>query len=436
MITKALLSDLVTALRNDQLDVMAYIEEVCDRIDVVEPRIQALLPEQDRRARLTAEAATLKARFPYPNNRPPLYGLLVGVKDIIRVEGFPTRGGSILPAEVLAGPEASCVTVLREAGALILGKTVSTEFAYFEPGPTRNPLNLGHTPGGSSSGSAAAVAAGLCPLALGTQTIGSTIRPAAFCGIIGFKSSYGRILTDGLINLSQSLDHVGLFTQDLAGMRMVAAILCTEWPSHNDTLPTNSPVFGVPEGPFLAQASPEVLTVFETQVARLEAAGYIIRRVKAFDDLTTIVNYNEVICAGEASRVHAEWFQDYGDLYRPKTAELIQKGLQISDQDLAEARANCGALRAEIETLMAQNDIDLWVSPATVTQAPEGISTTGDPAMNLVWTQAGLPAVTLPWGFADNGLPLGLQLVARFNEDEQLLSWAESLAEHTGATFR
>ena len=150
----------------------------------------------------------------------------VGVKDIFHAAGFETRAGSQLPPELLTGPEADAVGRLRAAGCLILGKTVTTEFAYYEPEPTRNPHNLAHTPGGSSSGSAAAVAAGLAPLALGTQTIGSVIRPAAFCGIVGFKPSYGRISPEGLIFFSPSLDHVGLFTQDVAGMSLAAAVLC------------------------------------------------------------------------------------------------------------------------------------------------------------------------------------------------------------------
>src|SRR5262249_2824459 len=160
---------------------------------------------------------------------PSLYGVLIGVKDIFRATGFPTRAGSRLPPELLAGDEASCVTLLKSRGALILGKTVTAEFAYIDPGPTRNPYNLDHTPGGSSSGSAAAVAAGYCSLALGTQTIGSVIRPASYCGIVGFKPSYDRIPTDGVIHVSKALDHVGLLMQDVPGMALAASILCREW---------------------------------------------------------------------------------------------------------------------------------------------------------------------------------------------------------------
>jgi Asp-tRNA(Asn)/Glu-tRNA(Gln) amidotransferase A subunit family amidase len=173
-----------------------------------------------------------------------------------------------VPPELFAGPEAICVQQLRAAGALIVGKTVTTEFAFFEPGPTRNPHNLAHTPGGSSSGSAAAVAAGLCTLALGTQTIGSVIRPAAFCGIVGFKPSYDRIATPGLVYFSRTADHVGLFTQDVAGMALAASVLCRDWQPQPAS--ARLPVLGIPAGPYLAQTEPAAMTAFEREVTKLQ----------------------------------------------------------------------------------------------------------------------------------------------------------------------
>lgn len=183
------LAELGLALRGGTLALAAFVHRLCDRIEAVDPQIEALLPEAGRRERLLREAERLEAMFPDRHTRPALWGVPLGVKDIFHVDGFATRAGSALPPEVLAGRQGGVVTKLRAAGAIIVGKTVTTEFAFFEPGPTRNPHNVQHTPGGSSSGSAAAVAAGLCALALGTQTIGSTIRPAAYCGIAGFKPS-------------------------------------------------------------------------------------------------------------------------------------------------------------------------------------------------------------------------------------------------------
>src|SRR5260370_31778057 len=209
MILPAPLATTAAALRSGQIDLLTYIDEVCNRIDATDPLIHALLPEADRRTRLRAEATALQARFPDPASRPPLYGIPVGVKDTFHVDGFPTQAGSQLPPELFIAPEATCATMLRAAGVLILGKTVTTEFAYFEPGPTRNPHHLNHTPGASISGSVAAVAAGFCPLALGTQVIGSTIRPAAYCWSVGFKPTYVLNPTNGLIQCSYSLQHAG-----------------------------------------------------------------------------------------------------------------------------------------------------------------------------------------------------------------------------------
>ena len=425
----ALLSETVHFLRKDQLDLLTYIDQLCDRIDAVEPQIQALISEPNRRARLMEEAASLKERFPDLELRPPLYGIPVGIKDIFHVDGFATKAGSKLPEELFAGPEAACVATLRAAGALILGKTVTTEFAYFEPGPTRNPHDLDHTPGGSSSGSAAAVAAGFCPLALGTQTIGSVIRPAAYCGIVGFKPSFGRIATVGVIPFSKSADHVGIFTQDVAGMRLAASILCSDWRAdREDVRSFTLPVLGVPEGPYLDQASSEALAAFEAQLSSFERAGYSVRRVAVLGDIETISHRHRQMIAAEVSEVHNEWFAKYEPLYRPRTSEIIRQGRKVSADELAEARAGRGVLRDELEALMAEVGIDLWVCPSATGHAPEGIGSTGDPAMNLPWTHAGLPAITLPAGLSENGLPLGLQFAAPFMADERLLGWSEALA--------
>ena len=374
--------------------VFAYINELCDRIDAAEPFIQAFVPEADRRTRLLAEAAALASRFPDATDRPPLYGVPVGVKDVLTVDGFPTTAGSQLPPELFAGPEAHCVTALRNAGALIAGKTISTEFAFFEPGVTRNPYNLDHTPGGSSSGSAAAVAAGFCPLALGTQTNGSTIRPAAFCGIVGFKPTYGRIPTGGLIFSSMSLDTIGFFAQDIAGVALVAPLLCQDWQNEDVR---RLPVLGVPEGPYLAQASPEALAAFEAQLLQLQKAGYTVHRVPALHDIEAIIRRHNRLVYAEMAIGHRDWFAEYESLYRPLTAAAIREGQQVSEEERAASRSGRMALRGQLESLMSQAGIDLWVCPAAPGAAPEGFAT-GNSTMNLPWTHAGMPALSLPAG--------------------------------------
>ncbi|HLJ32920.1 MAG TPA: amidase, partial [Ktedonobacteraceae bacterium] len=409
-------------------DIHAYIDELCNRIDAVEPAIQALLSESERRERLHNDAEILRKRFPQEENRPPLYGVPVGVKDIFRVDGFPTRAGSELPVEEFAGPEAECVTALRDAGVLILGKTVSTEFAYFEPGPTRNPHNLKHTPGGSSSGSAAAVAAGLCPLAIGTQTIGSVIRPAAFCGVVGFKPSYGRIPTTGVIPYAVSLDTVGYFTQDVAGIDLVAPVLCKHWQPQIAGPTQQLPVLGVPDGPYLAQTSAEGLAAFERQLILLAQAGYTVRRVEAMANIEEINRKHVRMGFAELAHAHASWFPQYTHLYRSRTAQAIREGQGVPVAELEGARAGRQILRDELDRLMKNNGVDLWVSPSAPGPAPEGITTTGNAMMNLPWTYAGLPVVSLPAGKTALGLPLGLQCTSAFMADEQLVEWVGPMA--------
>ena len=181
----------IADIKTGKLDLSAYLSGLCDRIEKADQSVLAMIPGTYERDRVLREASQLMDLYPEPRDRPPLFGIPVGIKDIINVSGFPTRCGAELPPTAFDGPQAECVSRIKRAGSIIMGKTVTTEFAYFEPGPTRNPHNLNHTPGGSSSGSAAGVASGFFPFALGSQTGGSVIRPAAYCGVVGFKPSFG-----------------------------------------------------------------------------------------------------------------------------------------------------------------------------------------------------------------------------------------------------
>ncbi len=431
MIEQAPLKTTAAALRSGQLDLLDYVEQACDRLDALDPQIEAVVPEPERRERLRRQARDLQNRFPDPSQRPPLYGVLLGVKDIFRADGFPTRAGSEVPPEVLAGAEASVVTVLRANGALVLGKTVTAEFAFIEPGPTHNPHNLAHSPGGSSSGSAAAVSAGFCPLALGTQTIGSVIRPAAYCGVLGFKPSYGRIPTDGVIPVSTTLDHVGMFTQDVAGMALAASLVCRDW----HTLPAARaddplPVLGIPTGAYLEQATPEALAVFEGHVARLEQAGYSVRRVPLLDNIQPISEQTRRIMAAEMADAHARYFAQFEAVYRPRTANLIRFGQTVTPDERQQDHAMQAETRAAVAAAMADSHIDLLISPAATSAAPEGLNSTGDSAMNLPWTLIGFPTVALPTDSRSaDGLPFGLQCTGASMADERLLRWCENLSD-------
>ncbi len=418
------------ALRSGARDLLDYIDQACDRIDTYDGQIEAFVPEPGRRDRLRREARTLVERIANPAIRPPLFGVLIGVKDIYRVDGFPTRAGSQVPPEVLAGAQASVVTKLRAAGALILGKTVTAEFAYVEPGPTRNPHHLAHTPGGSSSGSAAAVAVGYCPLALGTQTIGSVIRPAAYCGVVGFKPSIGRIPTDGVIAVSTALDHIGLFAQDLDGIELVASLLCRDWRGAMAQI-AHLPTLGIPDDAYLEQASPEALEVFADQLMALEKAGYVVKRTAALSDIQMLSEHTFRMMSVEMAEAHTDWFPQFGSLYRPRTAEMIRDGQAVTpEQHQSRSGRFSAAAREALTTIMQAESIDLWISPAATGAAPLGLDSTGDPAMNLPWTLTGVPTITVPVPQRSaEGLPFGLQIAGAMWDDARLIQWSKGLAK-------
>ena len=417
-ISECSLSKVISQLQNKELTPQKLIDDLCDKLDKWDSKINAFLPEPNRRERLHNELNKLYHKFPDPQDRPVLFGIPIGVKDIFHVDGFKTKAGSLLPSEILQGKEAKVVSKLKQAGALIMGKTVTTEFAYFHPGPTCNPHNFAHSPGGSSSGSAAAVAAGFCPLALGTQTIGSISRPAAFCGIIGFKPSFGRISTDGVIPFSRSADHIGFFTQDLEGSKIVASILCDNW--NTDLLEIKKKLtLGIPEGKYLQQASPEILANFWKIIEKLKQKGFKIKIIPALDNIKEINDKHKLMNAAEFTEIHKSWFDEYGDKYHRASVDLIEKGRDVPIKVLNNAIKDRTQLREELEKLQKENGIDLWISPSSVTAAPFGLDSTGDPAMNLPWTYAGVPTISIPFGLTGE-FPFGLQYSGNYNKDEIL----------------
>jgi len=422
--------ELARAFRTGELPIANYTSQIESNFSEREPSVLAFIPEENRFERLRKEAEELLSRYPDPQNRPPLFGMLVGVKDIFHADGFVTQAGSRLPSDILQGNQAESVTMLEKSGALILGKTVTTEFAYFTPGPTRNPHDPEHTPGGSSSGSAAAVAAGLCPLALGTQTIGSVIRPAAFCGTVGLKPTYERISRKGVIPLSPSLDHIGFFTPDISTAKLVAPSLYTDW--DDSVLLDRKPNLGIPSGPYLASASDYALSCFRTICDSLLDAGYTLSRVPVMDDFQEIQDRHDVIMSAEAAQVHADWFEKYGNLYSPTFSELVKRGQKFFNSQLQAALEGRNVFRAQMTQIMNDKDIDLWICPPTIGPAPKGLDSTGDPVMNLPWTQIGFPAINIPTGKSENSLPMGLQVIGKWDADEELLAWAEDIEKVVG----
>lgn len=412
---------LVEGFRNGSISIKEYLNKLEEKFEQIEPQIFSFIPERERFSRLRNEFDNLINKFHTVENLPPLFGIPVAIKDLYHVTGFETRAGSKLPAEVIQGREGELVSKIRSSGALIFGKTVTTEFAYFAPGETRNPLDVNRTPGGSSSGSAAAVAAGLTLLALGTQTIGSIIRPAAFCGVIGFKPSQGRLSSTGIVPLSPSLDQPGFFVTDVESAKYVFRILCDDW---KNIKPFNDIWLLIPEGPYLKKASSETLKNFYLLCDLIAGKGFHIETINMFQDYEEIVNRHLSLVAAEAAIVHREWYSKYSHLYHPKTKELIEKGKNISESELEDCRKSCLNLRNYLNDLLNRKQVSVFISPSTVDVAPLGIESTGDPIMNFPWTQAGLPTISLPFGKSTVGLPYGLQVSASHGNDEQLLSIA------------
>jgi len=395
-------------------DLAIRIEEALIRLAETDREIRAFLPEPGRRDRIRTVSSTILGG--------PLAGMLVGVKDVIRVNGLDTRAGSALPAEAFAGAQATVVDRLIAAGALVAGKTVTAEFAVTEPGPTRNPRALNHTPGGSSSGSAAAVAAGMVPLALGTQTVGSIIRPAAFCGVVGFRPTWGSLPLDGVVTNARSLDTVGFFARDVNTVALATHTLC-EWETETPT--ARRPVLGVPTGDYLDAVEPDARRLFDTQVDRLRNHGYEIRTAPLVDDLTEMRHHLRQFQRFELAQAHQHWFAAYEGLYRPATAAAIQDGQNITPAQYLDSGRWRDQFIQAMTRRMTGNAIDLWMTPAAPGAPPRGLSSTGSAVMSAPFSFAGMPALSLP--SPDGALPHGVQFAAAPDHDQQLLSSADHL---------
>ncbi len=420
------LENLVSGLKKEEIDLFNYLESACNLIETSEKDVQALLPEKNLLDRLYAEGKKLKEQFPEKKERPPLFGVLFGVKDIINVDGFPTRAGSKLPSHLFEGAEAPIVKKIKDAGGIVLGKTVTTEFAFLDPGPTRNPLNLEHTPGGSSSGSAAAVSAGYCPLTIGTQTIGSVIRPAAFCGIIGYKPSQGAISNEGIIPLAKSIDQVGFFSRKIEDMEFFFNSIVEENGKMRSNLNKKLQV-GVQYGEYLQQANDEIIEDFKHTIKLIEKEI----PVKIVDILEDIEKMNENLfdlIAAEKAQVHKKWFSEYRELYSEKISESIEKGLKIGGNRLEETEKYRLRVREDLEKRMGEENISVIISPATVEYPPQTLKSTGNPIMNAPWTLAGFPVLSIPVKKQGRTFPLGLQIAAPPGSDGILFRSGEIIS--------
>ena len=361
----------------------------------------------------------------------PLAGTTLGIKDIINIDGHLTECGSNLPSKLFSGPQASCVTKLLNAGAVFVGKTVTTEFAISDPGLTHNPRNLGHTPGGSSSGSAAAVAAGFCDVALGTQTSGSIIRPAGFCGVIGYKPTFGRIPTDGVLPFSKSMDHVGLMATDLDVLEKTLKVIVKDWSEvpYNDNHNYN---LGVPLGSYIELADSDITSQYLYVLEKLNSSIYQAKNVKLIEDVLKYNDEMDELIHAELYQVHSKWFKRYRDDYKALSLQSIEAGEIVKKERFVHLKEKANAYTSWMQSLMSKEQIDLWVAPTAPTLAPVGLSNTGDFKMASIWSYTGLPVLCLPTGVNINNLPYSIQIIGRYGEDELLLKHAKRIQNIIG----
>jgi Asp-tRNA(Asn)/Glu-tRNA(Gln) amidotransferase A subunit family amidase len=374
-------------------------------------------------------------------SRPLLSGVPIGVKDIFNTDEYPTAANSRVPPQFAMQEDAIVVSRLVDQGALVFGKTATTEYAYADPSTARNPWNTAHTPGGSSSGSAAGVAARLFPVALGTQTAGSIIRPAAYCGVVGFKPSIERNSRLDVVPLSVSLDHVGTLTRSVADAALLYRVM-----AQADEV---TPVFAVPGllpwrialWPDLLQNHTDEMTrsVLRDAATKLERAGAEITLVTSELDFNhtegfwdKVLATHIIVMAAEVAAYHLQSHPDAIQDLGPRLRAMVEVGALVPSQVLLQAQERRWWYWHLWHVNSEARNYDAVIVPAAPGTAPEGLDFTGDPSLNAPWTLLGVPAITIPIALAENGLPLGMQLVAPYGEDARLLAladWCERVIE-------
>src|SRR5215475_524910 len=427
-------------IRAHQLSPVDLVRSCLQRIDQLEPRLQAWVTIDRERALATAQRC--EEEIHRGQYRGPLHGIPIGIKDIFYTAGLRTSAGSPIYADFVPEYDATAVQRLKDARAIILGKAQTTEFAALAPSPTHNPWNLEHTPGGSSSGSAAAVAAAMCPGALGSQTYGSTIRPAAYCGCVGFKPTYGRISTSGWFALAWSLDHVGLFARTVSDIALLLQVLAGDDPQDpacvHMPVPDYLKALDNPQPPrlglvrefFLEKANEETRKHVEAVAERLARAGARIEEVRLPTSFTGEPEAHFTMMFAEVATSHREAYAQHKARYSPQMQDLIEKGLKVSGIEHVEVRRHQQRFRHDLDALC--QTVDALLTPSAPAPAPRGFSTTGDPSFNGPASFSGLPSLGLPSGLSANGLPFGIQLMSAAFAEERLLAaakWCEGVLD-------
>lgn len=416
------------AIRQGKLTPVELLEQCLARVDELEERIRAWVLIDRERAR--ADAVRLTEELKKGTDRGPLHGIPVGIKDLFDVFDWPTAAGSKRWANSFARQDCPAVARLREAGAVLMGKTVTVAYAAFDPPVTKNPWNVNRTPGGSSSGSAAAVACGMCLGALGSQTGGSITRPASYCGVYGMKPTHGRISLEGVVPFAPSLDHAGPISgcvEDLAALFEPMA-----WsggrPVFRKFNKSNLPHLkrlGLPGGVFEQLREPAMAQAFDSLVSTLRRKGWEIKSRSLPPAAAEIRRNHRLMMSAEAAAFHGERLRRYPEDYPPKMTELLHEGLSVSAADLLAAQRHQRLLRAELEQ-QHLGDVAAYLAPATQDPPPDP-STTGPNHFQAPWSYMGLPTISLPFAWTDDGLPLCVQLAGDYYCEDELFVVATEL---------
>lgn len=411
--------ELVTRLARREIPVLAAVETFIERINAIEPDIQAWQHFDPAQAR--AQARALDSGTASGS----LYGLPVGVKDLMDTSDMPTTYGSAIYTGHRPAVDAGCVAASRSAGAIVMGKTVTTEFATFQPGPTRNPrstVSNPRTPGGSSSGSAAAVAAGMVPVAFGTQTAGSIVRPAAYCGVVGYKPTHGTLPLAGIKPLSPSLDTVGALARTVDDAAFFVGILAR---LPLDPQPTASLRVGLCHTPYWDRASEDTRQAMATASRLFELHGARVSDIALPSHFAPLNDAQIDIMGYEAAAAFAPELRTAADRFSPAFAAVLANGLRIDGNRFFAALAQARQARNALDAMFEQFDVIL--APSTEGTAPAGLQATGDPVFNRMWSLLGNPCVHVPVGTGQDGMPIGVTLVGRTFHDAQVLAAAHAL---------
>ena len=425
-------------IRSGELTCVQLTKSLLDRVDRLDPSLKAWVTI-DREEALGA-AKQRDEELGEKGPRGPLHGIPVGLKDIFYTAGMKTTSGSKIYANFVPTYDATTVARLKNAGAFVLGKAVTTEFATGDPSPSHNPWNLAHTPGGSSSGSAVAVAARMCPAALGSQTGGSTCRPASYNGVVGLKATYGRLSRYGVVPVSWSLDHVGILARTVEDAAILLGAMAGHDPkdsgSSMEPVPDyraeldglgGAPRIGLIREFFLERCDDEVRKHTEDIVERLSRAGAVIEEIGLPKSFTSCYGAHRIVMNVECAAFHEELFNQRADDYRPRIRSVIESGMLIPGVRYMQAQRLRRRLKEEMASMASP--VDALIMPSTPAPAPRDLNTTGDPVFQTPWTSSGLPAITIPSGLSQSGLPLGVQLAGSPFAEAQLLAvarWCEA----------